>query len=101
MRRACLATPFSSPSFFLVLPGQHILESHEVDEVAELRRGVPEEHAAPVTVRRELQARERVLDATDSLLCLADKHADSLASYYTHHIRAEPITIGYYFSSRA
>ena len=55
-----------------------------------------------LAIREEaLQARGRVLDATASLLGLAEKHASSLASYYTHNIRAEPITIGYYFSSIA
>jgi argininosuccinate lyase len=48
-----------------------------------------------------LETCDKVLDATDALLRLADAHRQSLASYYTHHIRGEPITLGYYFASIA
>lgn len=43
----------------------------------------------------------RMLDAIDALLSVAEMHTNSLASYYTHHIRGEPITLGYYFASIA
>jgi hypothetical protein len=39
---------------------EDVLEPHEVHQVEELGRGVPKQHAAPVTPRRDLQARERV-----------------------------------------
>ncbi|HET7515855.1 MAG TPA: hypothetical protein VFJ60_13705 [Gaiella sp.] len=39
---------------------EDVLEPHEVHEVEELGRGVPKQHAAPVTPRRDLQAREGV-----------------------------------------
>jgi argininosuccinate lyase len=55
-----------------------------------------------LAIREELLATcAKVLDATDALVGLAETHLDSLASYYTHHIRGEPITIGYYFASIA
>jgi len=55
-----------------------------------------------LALREELlEACGKVLDATDALLALADAHRESLASYYTHHIRGEPITLGYYFASIA
>ncbi|MGH7715453.1 MAG: lyase family protein, partial [Vulcanimicrobiaceae bacterium] len=55
-----------------------------------------------LAIREELlDTLEALLDAGGALLDLADRHRETLASYYTHHIRAEPITIGYYFSSMA
>ncbi len=55
-----------------------------------------------LAIREELLAASAdVLDAIDALVGLAEKHVDSLASYYTHHIRGEPITLGYYFASIA
>jgi argininosuccinate lyase len=55
-----------------------------------------------LAIREELlDACAKVLDATDALIGLAEKHVDTLASYYTHHIRGEPITLGYYFASIA
>ncbi len=55
-----------------------------------------------LAIREELlEACGKVLDATEALLKLADAHRESLASYYTHHIRGEPITLGYYFASIA
>ena len=55
-----------------------------------------------LAIREELlEACAKTLDATESLLGLAEQHRESLASYYTHHIRGEPITLGYYFASIA
>lgn len=55
-----------------------------------------------LAIREELlDACSLVLDATNALLGLAEAHRESLASYYTHHIRGEPITLGYYFASIA
>jgi argininosuccinate lyase len=55
-----------------------------------------------LAIREELlEACGKALDATEALLDLADAHRESLASYYTHHIRGEPITLGYYFASIA
>lgn len=55
-----------------------------------------------LAIREELiEACDKVLDATEALLGLAEAHRESLASYYTHHIRGEPITLGYYFASIA
>jgi argininosuccinate lyase len=55
-----------------------------------------------LAIREELLAAcGKALDAIDALLALADAHRESLASYYTHHVRGEPITLGYYFASIA
>ena len=55
-----------------------------------------------LAIREEvLAARKGILDTVGALLALSQTHLDTLASYYTHHIRAEPITFGYYFSSFA
>jgi argininosuccinate lyase len=55
-----------------------------------------------LAIREEVLAMRRsLLEAISALVDLAETHLETPASYYTHNIRAEPITFGYYFSSMA
>ena len=56
--------------------------------------------AAHLALREEtLSTLSTQLQVNRTLLGLAGQHLDSIIPYYTQHMRAEPITFGYYFSS--
>ncbi len=58
--------------------------------------------AAHLALREETLATIRAqLVLTGSMLEFAERHVDSIVPYYTQHMRAEPITFGYYFSAFA
>ncbi|MGH7715791.1 MAG: lyase family protein, partial [Vulcanimicrobiaceae bacterium] len=56
--------------------------------------------AAHLALRDELLETLRdQLTVNDVLLTQAEKHTETIVQYYTQHMRAEPITFGYYFSA--
>jgi len=58
--------------------------------------------AAHLALREQTLATIRdQLALTRTILDLAARHVDTIVPYYTQHMRAEPITFGYYFSSFA
>lgn len=56
--------------------------------------------AAHLALREEtLATLGQQLKVNRELLALASRHLESIVPYYTQHMRAEPITFGYYFSA--
>jgi argininosuccinate lyase len=58
--------------------------------------------AAHLALREEtLDTIRSQLQVTRAILGVAAQHVETIVPYYTQHMRAEPITFGYYFSSFA
>ena len=58
--------------------------------------------AAHLALREEmLETIRELIKLTRQMLELASRHTGTIVPYYTQHMRAEPITFGYYFSSFA
>lgn len=68
--------------------------------------GIARARAEFVHVSAHLSLRDELLQTlldqlkvNDVLLDQASRHLDTIVQYYTQHMRAEPITFGYYFSA--
>lgn len=58
--------------------------------------------AAHLALREETLATiQEQIKLTRQMLSLASRHTETIVPYYTQHMRAEPITFGYYFSAFA